>query len=63
MLEEALGVKAILDRQPQQPGDVPLTSADITHSREVLGYEPRTPIREGIMKFAEWIRGEGRAFI
>jgi UDP-glucuronate 4-epimerase len=63
MLEEALGVKAILDRQPQQPGDVPLTSADVTHSREVLGYEPRTPIREGIEKFADWIRGEGRDFI
>jgi UDP-glucuronate 4-epimerase len=63
MLEEALGVKAILDRQPQQPGDVPLTSADVTHSREVLGYEPRTPIREGIRKFAEWIRFDGRDFI
>jgi UDP-glucuronate 4-epimerase len=63
MLEEALGVKAILDRQPQQPGDVPLTSADVTHSRQVLGYEPRTTIREGIRKFVEWIRGEGRDWI
>src|SRR5205085_5463207 len=48
MLEQALGVKAILDRQPAQPGDVPLTSADVTHASEVLGYRPRTPIRAGL---------------
>jgi UDP-glucuronate 4-epimerase len=60
MLEEALGVKAVLDRKPMQPGDVPLTSADVTHAGEVLGYAPRTPIRAGLRKFAEWMRGEGR---
>ena len=60
LLEDALGAKAILDRQPAQPGDVPLTSADVSHAGAVLGYAPRTPIREGIRKFVEWIRGEGR---
>ncbi len=60
LLEESLGVKAILDRQPAQAGDVPLTSADITHAREALGWAPRTPIREGIAKFTEWLRGDGR---
>jgi UDP-glucuronate 4-epimerase len=63
LLEEALGVEAILDRQPAQPGDVPLTSADVSHSFEVLGYAPRTPIRAGVKKFAEWVRGEGRDWI
>jgi UDP-glucuronate 4-epimerase len=63
MLEESLGVKAILDRQPAQPGDVPLTSADVTHAREVLGYQPRTPIREGLRKFAGWVRGEGADWV
>jgi UDP-glucuronate 4-epimerase len=63
LLEEALGVEAILDRQPAQPGDVPLTSADVSHSLEVLGYAPRTPIRSGVKKFAEWVRGEGRDWI
>src|SRR5205085_2216021 len=38
LLEETLGVKAVLDRRPPQPGDVPLTSADVTHAAEVLGY-------------------------
>ena len=63
LLEEALGVKAVLDRKPWQPGDVPLTSADVTHASEVLGYAPRTPIREGLRKFVEWLRGDGRDWI
>jgi UDP-glucuronate 4-epimerase len=63
LLEEALQTKAILDRKPAQPGDVPLTSADVRHAGEVLGYAPRTPIHEGIKKFADWIRGEGRDWI
>lgn len=63
LLEGALGVTAILDRQPAQPGDVPLTSADVTHAGSVLGYAPHTPIGAGVRKFAEWIRGEGRDWI
>jgi UDP-glucuronate 4-epimerase len=63
LLEDALGVQAILDRQAAQLGDVPLTSADVTHSGEILGYAPRTPIRSGIRKFAEWVQGEGRGWI
>jgi UDP-glucuronate 4-epimerase len=60
LLEEALGVRAVLDRQAAQPGDVPLTSADVSHAGEVLGYAPRTPIRAGLLQFAQWLRGEGR---
>jgi UDP-glucuronate 4-epimerase len=59
LLEEALGVPAVLERQPAQPGDVPLTSADVSHAAEVLGYAPRTSIQAGVRKFAAWIRGEG----
>jgi UDP-glucuronate 4-epimerase len=60
LLEQALGVPAILERRPAQPGDVPLTSADVSHAAEVLGYAPRTSIEAGLRKFADWIRGEGR---
>jgi len=63
LLEASLGVKAILDRQPAQPGDVPLTSADVSHSGEVLGYAPRTPIRAGLKQFVEWLRGDGRDWV
>ena len=54
MIENALGKKAIIERKPEQPGDVPVTFADITKARTVLGYDPRTKIAEGIPKFVEW---------
>lgn len=56
LLEEALGQTAQLDRQPAQPGDVPITYADITKARERLGYQPSVKIEEGIPKFVEWFR-------
>src|SRR5215470_9480579 len=56
LLEEALGRKAIIERCPPQPGDLPLTHADITKARKLLGYQPTTPIEPGIKKFAEWFK-------
>ncbi len=53
-IEEALGKKAIIERKPEQPGDVPVTFADITKARTVLGYAPKTQIAEGIPRFVEW---------
>ena len=63
LLEEALGARAELDMQPEQKGDMPLTSADVSHAGAVLGYAPTTPLRRGLAKFAEWIRGEGRDWV
>ncbi|MFN8611090.1 MAG: GDP-mannose 4,6-dehydratase [Vulcanimicrobiota bacterium] len=51
LIESALGKKAILFHQPPQPGDVPVTCADLSKSGRLLGYQPRTPIEEGIPKF------------
>ena len=59
LLEKALGRKAVLDRQPLQPGDVPITYADISKARRDLGYDPRTKIAEGIPRFVEWFRRVG----
>lgn len=56
LLEEALGQKAIVERCPPQPGDLPLTHADITKARKLLSYRPTTPIETGIKKFAEWFK-------
>ncbi len=62
LLEKELGRKAVIDRQPAQPGDVPRTFADITKARRLLGYDPRTQIEDGIRKFVEWFkRNDGRA--
>ncbi len=56
VLEEALGKRAVIDRQPEQPGDVPVTFADVTKARRLLGYDPKTKIEEGVGKFVEWFR-------
>jgi UDP-glucuronate 4-epimerase len=55
-LEGALGRKAIIDRQPEQPGDVPITYANIEKARTRLGYSPRIKIEEGIQKFVAWFK-------
>ena len=55
-IEKALGKKAVIERLPEQKGDMPLTAADITKARTLLGYSPSTPIREGIPKFVNWYR-------
>lgn len=58
LLEESLGIKAIIDHQPMQPGDVPITYADISKARQLLGYAPKTKIEQGIPKFVEWYRSQ-----
>ena len=56
LLEAALGKKAVLDRQPTQAGDVPITFADISKACAKLAYNPRVKIKEGIPLFIEWFR-------
>jgi UDP-glucuronate 4-epimerase len=56
IIEEALGKKARIKRIPMQPGDVPLTYADISKSEAHLGYRPKVSIREGIGLFVRWYR-------
>ena len=56
LLEKALGHKAVIDRQPTQPGDVPITYADISKAQAKLGYRPTVKIEQGIPRFVEWFR-------
>ena len=56
LIEASLGIKAMIDRQPMQPGDVPLTYADISKARRMLGYDPTTKIEDGVPKFVDWFR-------
>ncbi len=58
LLERALGKRARIERAPPQPGDLPVTCADITKARERLGYRPATPIAEGVRRYVEWFRRE-----
>ncbi|MGF1657638.1 MAG: SDR family NAD(P)-dependent oxidoreductase [Verrucomicrobiales bacterium] len=54
LLEEAIGRQAEIIEKPEQPGDVPLTCADISKARRLLGYNPTTPISLGIPKYVQW---------
>jgi UDP-glucuronate 4-epimerase len=56
LLEQALGKRAIVDHQPAQPGDVPVTYANIEKARRLLGYNPLTKIEAGIDKFVAWFK-------
>jgi UDP-glucuronate 4-epimerase len=56
-IENALGQKAKINRLPEQLGDVPLTCADISKARKLLGYNPKTKLSDGLPRFIEWFRG------
>jgi UDP-glucuronate 4-epimerase len=60
LIENALGKKAVIDRQPMQPGDVPITFADISKAREKLGYNPQVKAAKGIPLFVDWFRKNGQ---
>ncbi|PYL08506.1 MAG: epimerase [Verrucomicrobia bacterium] len=53
-IENALWKKAKINRLPEQPGDMPLTCADISKARQLLGYNPTTKLSEGLPRFIEW---------
>ncbi len=51
---EELAVEPRIDYLPDQPGDVPITFADVSKAGRVLGYSPKVPIREGLRRFVAW---------
>ena len=53
-IEKLLGKKAKINELPEQPGDVPLTCADISKAKKLLGYNPKTKLHEGLPKFVDW---------
>ena len=58
LLEDSFGKKAKIKHLPMQPGDVLRTYADIKKAKRLLGYDPQTPIEEGIGKFVGWFKGQ-----
>ncbi len=57
IIEQAVGRKARIISEPMQPGDVPATYADIDAIRRDHGFEPTTPLEQGVPRFVEWYRG------
>jgi UDP-glucuronate 4-epimerase len=57
VIERTVGKPAVIDRQPDQPGDVPITYANIDRARAALGYQPTTKVETGIARQWAWRRG------
>ena len=53
-IENALGKSAKINQLPEQPGDMPLTCADISKARKLLGYKPTTRLSDGLPRFIDW---------
>jgi UDP-glucuronate 4-epimerase len=49
-----LGVEPKINWLPDQPGDVPITFADISKAKEKLGYSPKTLVDVGVQRFVDW---------
>ncbi len=56
LLEAALGKPANIQWLPEQPGDVPLTCADLTRATTELGYAPKIPLVTGLANYCQWLR-------
>jgi UDP-glucuronate 4-epimerase len=54
-LEEIIGIKARINQLPEQPGDVPLTYANVSKADHILGYAPRTCLSSGLARYVEWL--------
>ncbi len=55
-IEARIGRKAILNRLPDQPGDVPVTYADVSKAERLVGYRPRVEVDDGLTRFVKWYR-------
>jgi len=53
-IEKVTGKKATINEQPEQPGDVPRTFADISKAKRLLNYQPKTALTEGLKNFYDW---------
>ncbi|MGQ9835182.1 MAG: GDP-mannose 4,6-dehydratase [Thermoanaerobaculaceae bacterium] len=56
LIARELGVPPAVEELPLQPGDVPITYADVSKAKTLLGWEPRVSIEEGIERFVAWYR-------
>jgi len=55
-IEEIIGRKAKINYLPDQPGDVPMTYADVSKAGRLLGYAPATPLTRGLERYIEWVK-------
>ncbi len=57
-LEQALDCKAVIDHQPEKPGDMPITFADLSKAQKLLGYQPKIEFADGVREFVAWYQSQ-----
>jgi len=62
LIEQAAGMKAMIEHRPPRAEDMPFTHADLTKARRLLKYEPRVDIEHGVQEYVEWFRTSGAGF-
>lgn len=55
IIEQTVGKQALIERAGDQPGDVPITFADISRARDDLGWEPAIDVADGVARFWHWL--------
>ena len=55
-METSLGIPAIIENEPMKKDDLPDSYADITLARREYGFEPKTPLSEGVPRFVDWFK-------
>jgi len=60
IIERVVGKRAIIERRPLQPGDVPVTYANVDRARAALDYTPTTPPELGVARYWAWLQATGR---
>ena len=58
LAEEVVGKDAHVVQEPPKPGDMPVTHADITKARHLMGYSPHISVEEGMRRFWAWYQRE-----
>jgi UDP-glucuronate 4-epimerase len=62
LIEQAAGQPARIERLPPRGEDLPLTHADLTKARRLLGYQPAVPIEQGVREYVEWVQSVAPSF-
>ncbi|MFQ5797059.1 MAG: NAD-dependent epimerase/dehydratase family protein [Bacteroidota bacterium] len=61
LIGSSVGKKADVEHLPARAGEMPITEADLRKSREMLGYDPRVRIEEGLQRFVRWFLNDSRS--
>ena len=60
IISEEMGMKVNSEFVPMQPGDVTITYADISKAKRMIGYDPQTDFRSGIIRFLNWYKNNNK---